>query len=320
MRNMGGLSRKMRVTYITYVIGSAALAGIWPLAGFWSKDEILADSWVAGLVDGKLAGYIALAFLIAAAFMTAFYMTRQVMLVFHGEPRHEAAKHAPESVWQMTLPLVILAVFSVIVGFLNIPGGVGIFSVGLENVFGLHSLTDWLEYSVLHAHAGEFNWLIAIGATGLAFVAIFLGIRIYGGSNPLVSEENKDPLYVNPAFRPFWSLANARMYWDETYHRLFISPFQRMAKLLADLDWNFWHDYVHDSVIVRGFNGAAKLLSKPVDQGLIDGAVNGVGRLVRWFSGLLRRSQTGYVRVYAVALLVGVVAVVVLMLLPVLQG
>jgi NADH:ubiquinone oxidoreductase subunit 5 (subunit L)/multisubunit Na+/H+ antiporter MnhA subunit len=219
----------------------------------------------------------------------------------------------------MTLPLVILAVFSVFIGFVNIPGDPGPSSLWLEGIFGLHSLTGWLEYSVLHAHVGTFRWEIALVATAVGYAAIVLGIRIYGGANPL-NEKNEDPLYVNPAFRPFWSFANARMYWDETYHRLFVSPFQRMAKLLADIDWNFWHDYVHDSVITKGFNGAAKLLSKPVDQGVIDGAVNGVGRLTKAISGLLRRSQTGYVRVYAVALLVGVVAVVVLMLLPVIQG
>ena len=118
-----------------------------------------------------------------------------------------------------------------------------------------------------------------------------------------------------------FAFANARMYWDETYHRLIIGPFQRIASFLADVvDWQFWHDYFHDGVIVKGFNGMGRILSQPVDLGIIDGAVNGLGRLVRGISGALRKTQTGYVRIYAVALLVGVVAVIVLMLLPVLQG
>jgi NADH-quinone oxidoreductase subunit L len=319
MRTMGGLSRRMPITYITYVIGAAALAGIWPLSGFWSKDEILADAWRAAIFDGKLSGYIALGLLLAAAFMTAFYMTRQVWLVFHGEGRHDAVKHVPESVWQMTVPLIILGVFSVFIGFVNLPSDPGVSSLGLEAVFGLHALTDWLEYSVLHAHVGAFEWLIALVATGVGLAAIFLGIRIYGGANPL-NEKNEDPLYVNRGFRPLFVFSNARMYWDEAYDRLFIRPFQAIARLLARVDWDFWHDYVHDSVITKGFNGVAKILSQPVDNGLIDGTVRGVGRLVKGISGVLRQAQTGYVRVYAVALLVGVVAVVVLMLLPVLQG
>ncbi len=320
MRTMGGLRSRMPITYITYLIGTLALAGIFPLAGFWSKDEILADSWVAGVFDGKLSGYIALSLLMAAAFMTAFYMWRQIEMVFHGDARHEAAKHAPESVWQMTVPLIVLSVFSVGIGFINIPSETGLFALGLDGVFGIHALTDWLEYSVLHAHVGTFQPLIAIVATVLGIGAIILANRVYG-SNKALTEDGKDPLQANAAMRPLWSLANARLYWDEIYFRLFIHPFQRAAKFMADvIDWKFWHDYVHDSVITKGFNGVAKLLSQPVDQGLVDGSVRGVGRLVKAVSGVLRRTQTGYVRVYAVALLVGVVAVVVLMLLPVLQG
>jgi NADH-quinone oxidoreductase subunit L len=320
MRTMGGLWRRMPITFVTYVIGAAALAGLWPLAGFWSKDEILADSWVAGVFDGKLSGYIALALLLVSAFLTAFYMTRQVWMVFFGEPRHEAAKHVPESVWQMTVPLIVLAVFSVFIGFINIPTDSGLAAIGFDFIFGEHLLTDWLEYSVLHAHVGIFRLEIAAIATALGFAAIFLGIRVYGGNRAL-TPDGRDPLQANAATRPFWSLANARMYWDEAYNLLFIRPFQAIAKFVAEvIDWKFWHDYVHDDVIGKGFNGAAKLLSKPVDQGVVDGSVRGVGRLVKWFSGVLRRSQTGYVRVYAVALLVGVVAVVVLMLLPLVQS
>lgn len=99
MRNMGGLRARMPITYVTYVIGTLALAGIFPFAGFWSKDEILADSWIVGLFDGNLAGYIALPGLLLAAGFTAFYMWRQVVMVFHGTPRTTAAEKAPESTW-----------------------------------------------------------------------------------------------------------------------------------------------------------------------------------------------------------------------------
>lgn len=319
---MGGLRRRMPLTYATYLIGTLALAGIWPFAGFWSKDEILADSVVAALQNGNPAGFVALGLFVAAV-MTAFYMWRQIEMVFFGEPRTEAADAASESSWSMTTPLIILAIFTVFVGFVNIPSGLDSFPLwflhlGTLGSFGEHTLATWLEYSVANLHVGSFMPLIAFTAFALAVAAIFVARRIYGGGKA-IDEHGLDPLQVGAGTRGLFSVANARMYWDETYNRLFIVPFQRVARFLADrLDWAFWHDYVHDTVIWKGFNGMGKLLSQPVDMGIIDGAVNGVGRLVRGVSGTLRRSQTGYVRVYALALLVGVVAVIVLMLLPVL--
>jgi NADH-quinone oxidoreductase subunit L len=322
MRNMGGLGRKMPITYWTYLIGTLALAGIWPFAGFWSKDEILADAWLVSIGEGELKGYIALGLLLVAAGMTAFYMGRQIEMVFHGQPRTEAADHASESAWPMTVPLIILAFFSLFVGFINIPSGLaGIFSFGLDGVFGHHALSDFLTYSLAEAHAAPpFNPIIALTALGIGLVALFTARARYGAGKA-IDERGLDPLQRDAVTGPIWSLANARLYWDETYFRLFINPFNRISKFLADtLDWNFLHNYFHDTVLWRGFNAIGELLSRPFDLGIVDGVVNGVGRVVRGTSGVLRRSQTGYVRVYAIAFLVGVVAVVVLMLLPVLQS
>jgi NADH-quinone oxidoreductase subunit L len=311
MRNMGGLRRRMPITYWTYLIGTLALSGIFPFAGFWSKDEILADSWLAGIVEGNLGGYIAFGVLLLAAGFTAFYMWRQVSLVFLGSPRTEAAEHAPESVPTMTIPLIVLAVFSLAAGLLNVPSGV----LGLDNLFGAHRFTTWLGQSVAGAHAGEFQWAVALGALVIALGAIFLADNIYRRQG--LAERNRDPLYVNRGFRPVWKLANARLYWDETYSRLFEQPFNRVSKFLADtVDWDFWHDYFHDRVIWRGFNAIGDLLSKPVDLGVIDGAVNGVGRAAQGIAASLRRVQTGYVRVYAISLLLGVVLVIIVLLLP----
>jgi NADH-quinone oxidoreductase subunit L len=313
MRNMGGLRQKMPVTYWTYLIGTLALAGIFPFAGFWSKDEILADSWLAGIVEGRLGGYVALALLLLAAGFTAFYMWRQVALVFLGQPRTEAAQHAHESPPTMTLALLALAVLSIVGGFLNVPTG----ALGLENVFGAHRLTFWLEQSVANAHGAEFQWVIALGALALAIGAIFLADNIYRRQG--LAEGRRDPLYVNAGFRPIWRLANARLYWDETYSRLFEQPFNRAAKFLADtVDWAFLHDYFHDTIIVKGFNTIGDLLSRPVDLGIIDGIVNGLGRLAQALAASMRRLQTGYVRVYAISLLLGVVLVIILLLLPLL--
>lgn len=318
MRNMGGLSKKMPITYITYLIGTFALAGLWPFAGFWSKDEILADAWLVGFEKGNLKGFIALGLLIAAAGFTAFYMWRQIEMVFHGKARTEASEQASENPPAMILPLVILAFFSFIIGFINIPTGAGIFAVGLDGSVGLHVLGNFLEHSIFASAfvLPPFQPLIAFTALGIGIGAIILARGIYGGTKA-INAEGKDPLEADPAIGVVWGIANARMYWDEIYFALIIKPYMRIGAFLANvIDWAFLHDYFHDSFILKGYKSIGQLLAKPIDLGIIDGTVNGFGILARRTSGLLRKVQTGYVRTYAVALFLGVVLVLVLMLVP----
>lgn len=325
MRNMGGLRGRMPVTYITYLIGTFALAGIFPFAGFWSKDEILAEAWHKGLFDPnpltQLAGYLVLGILIVAAGFTAFYMWRQIQMVFHGDPRSDAAAHAPESVAWMTIPLVLLAIGSLFGGFLNLPTA-SPFSgfLGLKD----HEFGHWLEATIPSVTTSEtltFNWMLAIAATVVAVGAIFLAHSIYSGNKSVVDREDDelgtDPLAKRASTRQAWAFANARMYWDETYFRLFENPYNRIAAFFADtVDWRFLHDYFHDSVVKRGYDSIGNLLANPIDLGIIDMIVNGVGTVIRFISGRSRGIQTGYVRTYALAVLLGVVAVVVVMLLP----
>jgi NADH-quinone oxidoreductase subunit L len=107
------------------------------------------------------------------------------------------------------------------------------------------------------------------------------------------------------------------MYWDETYYRLFENPFNVLSRFLANtLDGDFWHDYFHNTIIWKGFHAIGQLLARGVDLGIVDGIVNGVGKVISRFAGRGRRVQTGYVRTYAVTLLLGVVLVIVLLLLP----
>lgn len=117
MRTMGGLRHKMPWTFWTYMIGTLALAGIFPFAGFWSKDEILAHAATAEYPIFLVVRVL----LTLAAICTAFYMGRQIKMVFFGTARHEAAEHASESSWQMVFPLVVLAILSTAGGFLNTP-------------------------------------------------------------------------------------------------------------------------------------------------------------------------------------------------------
>jgi NADH-quinone oxidoreductase subunit L len=314
MRFMGGLRKRMPLTYWTYLFGTLALAGIIPFAGFWSKDEILVDALNVGLDDGRLDGYIAFAVLLAAAAFTAFYMWRQMSLVFYGDARHPAAEHAPESARVMVGPLVVLAFFSLVAGFINTPSGFPV----LDAVFGEHKFTTWLEESVTNAHAASFNAILATVAVAVALAAIFAARSVY--NDRVLREVRRDPLEINPRTRPAFALANAKLYWDEFYYNTFVYPFQRAARYLADeVDWRFWHDFVHERVIYRSFQDATDVLTNPVDRGIIDRFFNGIGEVIRYGASWLRRIQTGYVRTYALSLLFGALLVIVIILFPVIR-
>jgi NADH-quinone oxidoreductase subunit L len=312
MRNMGGLRSRMPVTFWTYLIGMLALSGIFPLAGFWSKDEILGRAFDVGFNQGKVEGLIALGLLLLAAGFTAFYMWRQMCMVFFGQPRTEAAAAAPESTSLMTVPLIILAGLSVIGGLLNLPEAFSWLRLRVD------VLTGWLEHHVTYASAGQFNPLLAITALVIAIAAIALAQQVYGRA-PL-TKKGRDQLQKRAETRELFRLANAKLYWDEFYGRFVEQPYNRAADWLANtLDWAFWHDYVHNTLIVGGFNGMAAFLSSPVDRGAIDAGFMNIGRGIEWFSSRLRRIQTGYVRTYAFTVLVGVLFILLIVLWPLIR-
>ena len=314
MRNMGGLRSKMPITYWTYLFGTLALAGIIPFAGFWSKDEILVDALNVGLDDGRLDGYIGFVILVVAAAFTAFYMARQVLMVFWGKPRHAAAEHASESTPSMTIPLVVLAFFSLVAGFFNIPSGFPL----LGSIFGEHRLTSWLEESVTYAHAASFNFVLATFAVAVAVAAIWLARRIY--SDQALEDLSKDPLELDPRTSGAFALANAKLYWDEMYFKFIIYPYQGASRWLADsLDWNFWHDTVHNRVIAGSFNYLTGILSNPIDRGIINRAFDGIAETIRFIASRVRRIQTGYVRTYALSVLFGALLVLFIILFPVIR-
>jgi NADH-quinone oxidoreductase subunit L len=162
MRRMGGLRALMPVTAATFIVGWLAIAGVPPFAGFWSKDEILLFAWASGG-----AGYALWAVGLVTAALTAYYMSRQVVLVFFGEPRYETegehAVHPHESPWSMTLPLVVLALLTVAGGVINLP----LFG---DTLFLEHWLEPVLEGT--GAHLDE-----ATGTkVGLAVVAAIAGV------------------------------------------------------------------------------------------------------------------------------------------------
>ena len=218
----------------------------------------------------------------------------------------------------MLLPLVILAIFSCIIGFINVPDATPIFA----GIYETYEFKHFLEHSLLsvsRGHVLDFNLLIAGIALALGIVSIIAAHRVYKGKG--LASDRRDQLETGGASRPLFRLANARLYWDEVYSKLIENPFNRLASFLADrVDWDFLHNYFHDSIIKRGFDSIGELLSKPFDLGIVDGAVNGVAWLVQRAANWMRRSQTGYVRLYAVVIFIGVVAVILLMLIPFMQA
>ena len=144
MRNMGGLRKTMPVTFWLYMIGTLALAGIFPFAGFWSKDEILADAFTGRFHRRLLA-------VDHCGLLHRLLMGRQIWMVFFGEPRHEAAAHAEESKPMITVPLMVLAFLSIFGGALNLPG--------------LHTFMMAGTYD-FEVHAGEFVMSVAVDFNG----------------------------------------------------------------------------------------------------------------------------------------------------------
>ncbi len=282
MRNMGGMASRMKVTFVVYLTGALALAGIPPLAGFFSKDEILLAAQ-----GGNLLVY---ALLTAAAFLTAFYMGRQVLLVFFGRTRSQAAAHAVENPPLVVLPLVALAGLSLLGGALNLPG--------------VHTLGTWLGHTLGEEPAPEFSLLVAGISTTLALAALALAWSIYG-RRPL-GENQPDPLEAR--LGGLFVALNHKWWIDEFYDWLIVRRYVRLANVLAhQVDTIFWHNWFHDSVLAAGFRRGTRWLAEAFDLPVIDGASAALARLVQRAAGSLRRMQSGYVRNYAVYILAGVV-------------
>jgi NADH-quinone oxidoreductase subunit L len=269
MRVMGGLRQQMPLTFWVFLTGALALAGVAPLAGFFSKDEILAEA--LHLHPAIFAA------LLAAAFFTAFYMGRQVLLVFTGQPRSAAAGHASESPALVTIPLVVLALLSIFGGALNLPA-----------VFGgesqSHLLTRWLEHTFGTVHPGEFNLIVALAALALALVGLAVAWNIYGKRQPL-GKDLVDPLSRSLGF--IFTIFNRKYAVDELYGILLVRPYQ----------------------------AAAAFLAKSFDLGFIDGIVNGLGSGAQWLASGLRRVQSGLVRSYAFMMAVGAIVIMAYLIL-----
>jgi NADH-quinone oxidoreductase subunit L len=289
--DMGGLKKYMPQTYWTFVISSAALAGIFPLSGFWSKDEILAGAQ-AGQDGGAYTLVLIMGGIVAA--MTAAYMTRCIYLTFHGEYRGHAHPH--ESPKVMTVPLWILTGMAVIAGVFNLPGD---FAPGGWE----HRFETWVEPTVAFpavAHSG-FIWSVAIASVLLAGLGVLLSYLWYWKKlGPQgITERNA------VAMAGYRFLEN-KYYLDDLYEKVIRDGVK--GPLARGVNW--FNRVVLDGVV----NGAGRLSTvvgrftyRYIDQGAIDGAVNATGVASDEAGGELRRMQTGKVQQYGALLFGGAI-------------
>ncbi|MDK1029178.1 MAG: NADH-quinone oxidoreductase subunit L [Anaerolineae bacterium] len=287
MRNMGGIRKTMPVTFWLYMIGSLALVGIIPFAGFWSKDEILLDASLK---------YPAVYWLLStAAFFTAFYMGRQIWMVFFGTARHEAAANAQESPKIMTVPLMVLAGLSILGGLLNLP------------FKGFHNLGHWLEFTLGEVELLGLDPTVAGLSTLLALAAIFISWLLYG--RVTLKQADRDPL-KKPLGFVFTGMEN-KWFVDEAYKAMIVDRYTDVCRFLADvIDSRFWHDWFHEKLIVGTYNWFSNTgLNYYADQKIIDAFANGLGRTTKYLSASVRRIQNGFVRSYALSVFLGVVLI-----------
>ncbi|MFH0812375.1 MAG: NADH-quinone oxidoreductase subunit L [Pseudomonadota bacterium] len=288
IRKMGGLRKQLPWTHLTFLIATLAIAGIAPLAGFFSKDAILWGAyqrhyllWLVGAIT---------------AFLTALYMFRAVFMAFYGESRldEHVAKHVHESPPVMVLPLMALALLSIIGGWVGIPavlGGKDWFLQFLAPVFSsAHPVTHHAAgagiglVGVAHAaeaahHGAAHELVLEWGLMGISLCVALAGI---GLAYYLYIKNPEAPAMVAGQFKRIYRILFNKYYMDEIYNALFVQPIRQGSEWL-------WRSF---------------------DDGVVDGTANGAGRLFTGLSALLKRLQTGYVQNYAVWMLAGVVVLI----------
>ena len=291
MRNMGGLRKYMPITWFTMLLGNLALIGTPLFSGFYSKDSII-EAVHASNLPGSGFAYFAV---LASVFVTAFYAFRQYFIVFHGKERWREAKHdhhddhghhhglkpsdnPHESPWVVTLPLILLAIPSVIIGYIAIePMLYGDFFKDV--IYVNHEL-----HPVMHIMKEEFHGAMAMVSHSLHTPVLYLAIGGVLAAWFLYVKAPQLPAKIAQTFRPVYVLFENKYYLDNIYFAVF-------AKGTRALGTFFW---------------------KAVDTAIIDnGLVNGAAKLVGAVAGQVRRLQTGFIYTYAAAMVSGVLVLIV---------
>ncbi|HEX7431065.1 MAG TPA: NADH-quinone oxidoreductase subunit L, partial [Candidatus Limnocylindrales bacterium] len=291
MRKMGGLARKIPITYVTMLIGSVAIAGVPPLAGFFSKDEILGGALKNGFLWVWAIGFV-------VAGMTAFYMFRLMGMTFWGESRVDPEKehHIHESPPSMTRPLILLAIPAVFLGMaIGFPPESGLLHTWLAPIFE-HTIAASGRTEAAYSFFG-IDGVLAIGTTALVAIAIVLAWRLFGVDIPtlgLRAQPRPDrvrEISARPSLAFFYRGSSNKWWFDDLNNLLFVVWGGKLAAAA------FWFDRT-----------------------IIDGTVNGIGAATTGAGARLRHVQTGRVQNYALGIAIGLIAMVVGYLLILVRG
>lgn len=294
MSNMGGLRKKMPITFWTFLIGGFTLAGF-PLitAGFWSKDEILADAFVHAPVFFWM--------LAIAALLTAFYTMRQITLTFLGKPRTEEAKYAQESRWTMTVPLIILAFFAVTLGWTGVPEKFPLLG-GLLPEFFQEFVGETL---VVPPELPPFNWIPLITSIVVSIGGLLLGWLVYRN----VKAGESDPL--KRWLGGIYTVLQNKYYIDELYNFVFVRPSIWISDVFTSqiMDQGIIDGILHFFPYLASRIGS--FFRNWIDNPIINGFGDLVGESTKRFGTAIRVIQTGKIQQYMVIALVIIFGVLV---------
>jgi NADH-quinone oxidoreductase subunit L len=269
IRKMGGLWKYMPITWITFLLGTLALIGTPGFAGFYSKDSILEAVHYSHIAGSGFAYFAVM----LGVFVTSFYSFRLYFIVFHGKERmdHHTQEHLHETPAVVTVPLILLAIPSVVIGAMTIEPM--LFGKMFEGVIAVAPVHNVLEHVAEHFH-GAMSFALH-GLTGLPFILVLAG---FGSAFYLYMVKPELPDRIQ----------------------------QRFARLYDIMDRKYLFDEFYQAFFMRGSQNLGTVLWKYADAGLIDGLmVNGTARLVGWFSAVTRYLQTGYLYTYAFAMIIG---------------
>ena len=310
MRNMGGLRKRMPITFYTFLAGGLALAGFpFITAGFWSKDEILADAF-HGLSTGSLISTIVFIVLAFSALLTAFYTARQISMTFLGEARTEAAANATESAPAMTFPLIVLAVFAIFFGFVNVPKDFPVLGALFGPAAGwLKSFisTQLVELQAFKEEAQVFNAIPLLTSLVVALGGLGLGWLVYG-QKPLKAGQT-DPV---EKLGGLFTFLHNRWYFDELYRVIFIKPLQAIADNYSRVIDKGVIDWALEGLYKLGVGIAGAL--KEFDRVIITGGSDLIGNTVRSIGREGRELQSGQVQNYLLSALIAAVVLMVFFL------